>query len=769
MQKNSNEEQLIAKLQRLLENKRYIIVIDDIWDSNIIESVFLGNNCGSRVVITTRIYSVAIACCKNKENVYEMRRLNEQDSKALFVRRIYGTEEACNDVPEEILTGILKKCGGLPLAIVSIASLLRAKDPRQRSTWDYVRKSLVAMFEGDNPTLKEMEQILDLSYRHLPHHLRTCLLSVCKYREDHEIEKDELLRQWIAEGFVITTTHGLDAEDVAEDYLEELINMSMIQPEKIDYNDEVLSCRVHDIVLDLIRSKAAQENFCLVIDGSKDVRQTPEKARRVSVHFHSEMDGRTLAVAATSGSLAHVRSVTLFSRGRYDINSFLALKYVRVLHLEDRTSKLNLSSISELFLLRYLKIVCNFFSTDLELPSRFEELQELETIDVRSVTASSVPQGIVSLPRLLHLSVGNFSGLPEGISRLKFLRTLGCFNLAATSVDNIKCLGELTNLRDLTICWWRGYQGDPMDTAMQMEALRSSIVCLSESLRSLIIGPGCNIQLPVHGWSSARSLPVRNLRKLDLTSCDFDRCPGWISELHDLYSLRIRVKEVADGVSIVAELRSLAYLYLKCHGEKEEEAVISGFQALKHLDLDCEKLSLTFQAGAMPRLEKIEIVTGYVLPRGIEHLPTCTLRQICLKVVDVDTDEQRYNPLIGPMFDIQTVFRRHHPRAQITNERISRRGWRYPPLMKGGGTTHLNNASLIGNILGADNTYPAPCGPPVHTQRVSTPRRARLSWLQNKLSSLPTQQIASITAARGFQGANKVTDEVQEEPCGYND
>ena len=59
-------------------------------------------------MITTRVYSVAIACCKNKENVYEMKTLNEQDSRALFVRRIYGTEEeACNDVPEEILTGIL--------------------------------------------------------------------------------------------------------------------------------------------------------------------------------------------------------------------------------------------------------------------------------------------------------------------------------------------------------------------------------------------------------------------------------------------------------------------------------------------------------------------------------------------------------------------------------------------------------------------------------------------------------------------------------------
>jgi len=671
---NLNEEQLITKLQRLLENKRYFIVIDDIWDWNIIESVFLGNSCGSRVVITTRVYSVAIACCKNKENVYEMKTLNEQDSRALFVRRIYGTEEeACNDVPEEILTGILKKCGGLPLAIVSIASLLRAKDPWKRSTWDYVRKSLVAMFEGNNPTLKEMEKILDLSYRHLPHHLKTCLLSVGMYREDHEIEKNELLRQWIAEGFVISTTRGLDAEDVAEEYFKELINMSMIQPEKIDYNNEVLSCRVHDIVLDLIRSKAAQENFCLVIDGSKDVRQPPEKVRRVSIHCHRGMDYRALAAAAaTSGSLEHVRSV-LFWGGRYIFDSFLMLKYVRVLHLEDGgwTSNLDLSSISGLFLLRYLKIACFFFA-NVKLPSRFEDLQQLETIDVQD--ASNIPQGILSLPRLSHLNVGICAVLPEGIGRLKSLRTLGCFNLATQSVENIKCLGELTNLRDLTICWRES--SDPVDAGMRMEALRSSVGSLSGSLRSLIIGPRCSIQLPVHGWSSAHSLPARNLRKLDLSGCNFDRCPRWIAELRDLYSLRIRVEEVADGVSIVAQLPSLAYLYLECHGGKEEVAVFSGFRALKHLDLDCKNLSLTFHAGAMPRLEKLEIwfryhisfVTGYFLPRGIEHLPARTLRQICLKVVD--TVEQ-HKSLVRRIFDL--AFQPYHPCANITiyfHERI---------------------------------------------------------------------------------------------------
>jgi len=101
-----------------------------------------------------------------------MKQLSDQDSRKLFVNRIFGSQEAGLDVPEEISADILKKCGGLPLAIISTASLL-AHNPRSR--WDSVRNSLVSMFEGDQDELKQMERILDLSYMHLPHHLKTCL------------------------------------------------------------------------------------------------------------------------------------------------------------------------------------------------------------------------------------------------------------------------------------------------------------------------------------------------------------------------------------------------------------------------------------------------------------------------------------------------------------------------------------------------------------------------------------------------------------------
>jgi hypothetical protein len=128
------------------------------------------------VITTTRIEHVARDCCKvESKYVYRMKLLSQEDSRRLFLRRIFGLGKDCPDAQVEISVDILKKCGGMPLAINSIASLL-AGEPD--STWEYLWKSLGAVTEGDD--LENMKQILDLSYIHLPDHLKTCLL-LCLY------------------------------------------------------------------------------------------------------------------------------------------------------------------------------------------------------------------------------------------------------------------------------------------------------------------------------------------------------------------------------------------------------------------------------------------------------------------------------------------------------------------------------------------------------------------------------------------------------------
>uniref|UniRef100_M8CZN2 Disease resistance RPP13-like protein 4 n=1 Tax=Aegilops tauschii TaxID=37682 RepID=M8CZN2_AEGTA len=89
-----------------------------------------------------------------------------------------------------------------------------------------VLSSLGSMLE--NPAFGWMNHVLNLSYNDLPHDLKTCILYLVTFPEDSIIRKDHLLRRWIAEGFVMEIPYQ-DLKDIAQGYLTELINRSIVQ------------------------------------------------------------------------------------------------------------------------------------------------------------------------------------------------------------------------------------------------------------------------------------------------------------------------------------------------------------------------------------------------------------------------------------------------------------------------------------------------------------------------------------------------------------
>ena len=93
-----------------------------------------------------------------------------------------------------------------------------------------------------------------MSYSDLPYFLRSCFLYCGIFPEDCEIKANKLLQMWITEGFVQRGEEMV--EDVAEDYLEELIHRSMIQVARRKWDGRVKSCRIHDLLRDLAISKA---------------------------------------------------------------------------------------------------------------------------------------------------------------------------------------------------------------------------------------------------------------------------------------------------------------------------------------------------------------------------------------------------------------------------------------------------------------------------------------------------------------------------------
>ncbi|GJN16254.1 hypothetical protein PR202_gb03300 [Eleusine coracana subsp. coracana] len=470
----------------------------------------------------------------------------------------------------EVSCEILKKCGGLPLAIITVASILANQPTKIKEQWEYIKNSLSVELAEDS-TLEDMMHILDLSYKNLPRHLKACFLYLGIYPEDWEIRRNELVRQWVAGGFV-GNSPGRDVWDIANSYFNELINRSMIQPAYDDLNVEVLSCKLHDMMRDLIVRRCNEDNFLRVLHDLQDVAQVQDKVRRLSLDLSFRNDG-TMPIT-TSGHLSKVRSLAIFG-GSQHIPSFLEFKFIRVLFLDfsKLVTRIDLTSITQLSQLRYLKAECSIWFTGFPklstiLPSQICRVRYLETLELPWTSSCSIPKDIIYLPRLSHLVLPLGTRLPDGIGKLKSLRTLRGFSLSKSSFENTKDISELTNLEELALIisrevYWNTMLvcGDDDDTSesIWMAALSSCLEKLS-NLKRLSM-ESYSVTLCGDALSSF-SPSFHKLEDLDLSGWAFSRVPIWIGDLQNLSMLELTSKSTCrEDVGIIGMLPSLVRGY----------------------------------------------------------------------------------------------------------------------------------------------------------------------------------------------------------------
>ncbi|KAF7104889.1 hypothetical protein CFC21_105752 [Triticum aestivum] len=648
---------IINDLREHLTDKRYFIVVDDLWDRptwDIISCAFPDNGNGSRIIVTTRVEDVARLACRNhQECVYKIKPLNVQDSKRLFFSRVVAPEDVNPSQYEEGSTEILKRCGGLPLAIITIAGILASRPGILRRDWETIR-SYLGVQSATDLTMEGMRRILNLSYMHLPAHLRVCSLHLGMHPEDHEIMRDDLVRQWIAESLV-RGLPGQDLEDIGRSYFNELINRSLIQPEET-FAGDVVSCRVHDMIRDVIISKCEEENFMSMVYNSEDIarlRKCKLKVRRL--FMSSSCFGATNGAISrtTATSLSKVRSIVSFGKRKC-----LFSRYLRVLFIETQgPTVVNLSDISRLFHLRYLKVIARSIS----LPSELKGLVHLETLELDShaLMSDSIPADVVQLPRLSHLAAPGHR-LPSGIGNLELLRTLNGFQLTDCSSEDIKGLGELTNLQEL----WFIIE----DTIEIDDAFVSSI----EKLRQLR-----HLRLS-HEWCldndslSSISNPPLLIETLVLKGIVSFRTPKWIGDLHYLRHLQLSVRETStDDIRLLGELRflvELKFILLRVAANGAFIIRTGLFPALeyfysrfteRHDKLQSAQghvmSNLRFEVGTMPKLQRLELELeeehwGGATPVGMEHL-------LALQQIKVSFDH-RYPSWYGPPVAIIELTRR---------------------------------------------------------------------------------------------------------------
>ncbi|PVH36339.1 hypothetical protein PAHAL_6G053600 [Panicum hallii] len=424
------------------------VVIDDIWDAKaweIIQLALWNNNSGSRIITTTRSAKVASCCSSQGGYVYQMEALSFADSKRLFYRRAFGSEELCYPHLEKVCHGIMEKCSGLPLALITISSLL--VDQVEKDEWKRVLTTIGHAL-AKNPDAEDMTKILSLSYYDLPRQLRTCFLYLSIFPEDYVIAKERLVNRWIAEGF-IHEEQELSAYRIGENYFNDLINRSMIQPIDVEYG-QAKACLVHDIILDYIKCKAADENFIASIDSVEHQYTLEYKIRRLCVVNKRNEKKDSIW---TSLILSHVRSLSIF--GHPIQTSLLSFKALRVLDIE-ASRGLNdhyiTTFIEKLLHLKYLRL-CSYLISN--LPEEIGELHYLETLDVRGTRIKQLPSTVMKLQRLAHLYVDPRIRFPDGmIGKMKSLKELAEFEVCSYEIGkSMQEFSQLTKLRTLVISW----------------------------------------------------------------------------------------------------------------------------------------------------------------------------------------------------------------------------------------------------------------------------------------------------------------------------
>ncbi|KAF5939342.1 hypothetical protein HYC85_023601 [Camellia sinensis] len=277
-----SDEKLAEMLYKSLKGRTYFIVMDDIWDTRAwldLKICFPNDNNGSRIMFTSRHEDVALQAKPNSPPL-SLRFLTHNESWDLFQHKVFGKRENCPPELVEIGKQITNKCQGLPLSIVVVAGIF-INEEKSQDRWKQVGETLKSNLAA-NP--QACMKTLALSYIHLPGHLKPCFLYFGAFPEDFQIPVWKLIWLWIAEGF-IQKIGEKSLEDVAEEYLMDLIARSLVLVTRRAYDGGIKECSIHDLLRDFCLRKSEEEYFLQQISGNHPASSSSYFGKWVKSHF----------------------------------------------------------------------------------------------------------------------------------------------------------------------------------------------------------------------------------------------------------------------------------------------------------------------------------------------------------------------------------------------------------------------------------------------------------------------------------------------------
>ncbi|XP_076886869.1 putative disease resistance protein RGA3 [Bidens hawaiensis] len=572
---------------RGVNQKRFILVLDDVWaeDFNIWKPLLIGLNegaSGSKIVITSQNEEVGRRINAIKDTfMHPLRVLSDEDSWTVFKRFAFAgkSEEFCEKL-NEIGRKVSDKCGGLPLALEAVGSLMDLKDSKEE--WEHVLNDKIWRLElGDR-----VSNPLMLSYYNLPSVMKRCFCYCANFPKGTKIDAANLIQMWISQGY-LGYDQTVEMEITGRGYLNSLVRRSLfLEPERDKDSGTILRFKMHDMVHDV--ASYLMEDECLTVTKMpKEVEQT----RHLTVALEDD----------TAFPIPHRQLEKLYS---FSIQSFHDcpemvgtdcvtlpheffnnFKYLKTLDLSRNMLLVIPNDINKLKSLCYLNLSHNPLY---ELPETVCDLPNLQTLKLFACYhLTRLPQSIGKLEKLRHLEFDetrSFLALPKGVAKLTALRTLSKFVIG--NGDDVACsFRDLKNLNHLRGCLViEGLEQTDASEAKDAELEKK------EHVSDLHINCG-------FAWSVIDGLKLNsNLEVIRIDKYGGQRFSNWMVDLTNLKKIRLNEWTNCTSLPPFGKLPFLKVLH------------VEGFKAITHVGSEFVGVSSTTLTSttAFPKLEKLK-------------------------------------------------------------------------------------------------------------------------------------------------------------------
>ncbi|KAH0752489.1 hypothetical protein KY285_005637 [Solanum tuberosum] len=636
---------IVKKLQDKLGGNNYLLVLDDLWcvDSTswheFVDTLRGINTAkGNCILVTTRMKRVASTVAAD---LHMLGKLTEDHCWSIFKQKAFVDGR----VPEEFASmanKIVKMCQGLPLAASVWGGLLHNKEKHE---WQAILDGNPLVAGEDDNGENSIKKILKLSYDYLPSpYLKECFAYFAMLPKDLMFEKAQLIQLWMAEGFLHPYQETTMMEVFGNNFFQLLLRNSLLQDVVLDEHNNIIYCKMHDLVHDLAGDSLKSKLF-----DPKD--NDGEKLSQVR-YFGWDSPSDQIDKINEPGRLC-----TLFWRSNYiSEDMLLSFKFLRVLNLSRSGIKELSASIGKLIYLRYLDIS----STEITaLLYSICKLYNLQTFRVNyCYSLKEFPYEMGNMISLRHIYFYSSSQMPLNLGQLTCLQTLQYFNVGLEKGHQIEELGRLKNLRgELSINELELVRS--REEALTAYLHEKSNICKLTYVWSHQELEGCEINAE-HVLDGLQPHP--NLKTFDVVRYLGTRFPSWFNEesLPNLVKLKISNCRSCKEIPSLGQLKFLRHLELvgfhklECIGTKfygievnnmgssSNNAIIQVFPSLKELVLEnmcsliewkgVESIPTTSGVRMFPGLEKLRIRYCPLLkstPKQFE-----ILHELSIKVVD---------------------------------------------------------------------------------------------------------------------------------------